>query len=155
MRASLGDLFNHFWKELLEDPDWAVTPAGMDYGHYGMNYILKEEASHFACTAYNMIHPDRPIEVPARYQRPQIDLPPLVDTPEPMTDEPPVPPQRAAVPDYPRWEPGYAPVHPSYRYPRGYGPPGSQGPSRLFAAAISGDGAGPSNLPNHLASRNH
>ncbi len=27
------------------------------------------------------------------------------------------------------------------------GPPGSQGPSRLFAAAISGDGAGPSNVP--------
>ncbi len=29
----------------------------------------------------------------------------------------------------------------------GYGPPGSQGPSRLFAATISGDGAGPSNAP--------
>ncbi len=63
-----------------------------------------------------------------------------------MDDEPLVPPQRAVVPDYPRWEPGYAPIQPSYAYPRGYGPPGSQGPSRLFAAAISGDGTGPSNV---------
>ncbi len=119
----------------------------MDYGHYGMNYILKEEAAHFACTAYNMIHHDRQVEVPARYQRPQIDLPPITYTPEPMDDEPPVPPQWAAVPDYPRWEPGYAPVQLSYMYPCRYGPPGSQGPSRLFAAAISGDGTGPSNVP--------
>ncbi len=86
--VSLGDLFNHFWKELLEDPNWAITPAGMDYSFYRMDYILKEEASHFACTAYNMIHRDHQVEVPARYQRPQIDLPPLVDTPELMEDEP-------------------------------------------------------------------
>ncbi len=66
--ATLGDLFNHFQKELLEDPDWAITPAGMDYGYYGYNYILKEEAAHFACTAYNMIHHDRRVEVPGRYQ---------------------------------------------------------------------------------------
>ncbi len=64
-----------------------------------------------------------------------------------MDDEPPVPPQRAVVPDYPRWEPGYAPIQLSYAYPCGYGPPGSQGPSRLFAAVISGDGAGPLNVP--------
>ncbi len=94
-----------------------------------------------------MIHHDRRIEVPARYQRPQIDLPPITYTPEPMEDELPVPPRRAAVPDYPRWEPGYTPAQPSYAYPRGYGPPGMQGPSRLFAATISGDGAGPSNIP--------
>ena len=62
---SLGDLFNHFQKELLEDPDWKRTPAGMDYAAYGMNYILKEEAMHFACLAYNMIHPDHQIEIPA------------------------------------------------------------------------------------------
>ncbi len=146
-RATLGDLFNHFQKELLEDPNWAKTPAGMDYGYYGMNYILKEEAVHFTCTAYNMIHHDRQVEVPARYQRPQIDLPPIVYTLEPMEDKPPVPPQRAAVPDYPRWEPGYTPNQPSYAYPHGYGPPGTQGPSRLFAAALTKGEAGPSNLP--------
>ncbi len=86
-------------------------------------------------------------------------MPSTVDTLEPMVDEPPVPPRRAAVPDYPRWEPGYAPAQPSYVYPRGYGPPGSQGPSRLFATAAGGDGAGPSggnlrNLRSHLASHN-
>ncbi len=68
IRASLEELFDHFQKELLEDPDWAVTPAGMDYGYYRLNYILKEEAAHFACTAYNMIHHDRQVEVLARYQ---------------------------------------------------------------------------------------
>ncbi len=102
---------------------------------------------HFACTTYNMIHRDVQVEVPARYQRPQINLPLIVYTPEPMDDEPPMPPQQAAVLDYPRWEPGYAPAQPSYAYPHGYGPPGSQGPSRLFAAAISSDRAGPSNVP--------
>ncbi len=25
IHVSLGDLFNHFQKELLEDPDWAIT----------------------------------------------------------------------------------------------------------------------------------
>ncbi len=145
--ASLGDLFNHFQKELMEDPNWAITPAGMDYSFYRMNYILKEEAAHFACTAYNMIHHDHQVEVLARYQRPQIDLPPIVYTPEPMEDEPLVPPQRATVPEYPRWEPGYAPIQPSYAYPRGYGPPGMQGRSRLFAAALTEGKAGPSNAP--------
>ncbi len=103
---SLGDLFNHFQKELLEDPDWAVTPAGMDYSFYGMSYILKEEASHFACTAYNMIHHDRQIEVPARYQCPQIDLPLIVDTPEPMDDEPLVPPPTGCGTRLPEMETG-------------------------------------------------
>ncbi len=132
----------------------------MDYNYFQKGYILREETLHFACTAYNMIHPDRQIEIPARYQRPQYDTSSTVDTPGPMDDEPPVPPQRATIPDYPRWEPGYAPVQPSYAYPCGYGPPGSQGPSRLFAAAISSDGAGPSDVPpgtplNRLANRNH
>ncbi len=107
----------------------------MDYSYFQKDYILKEEILHFACTAYNMIHPDRLIEIPARYQRPQYDTPSTADTPEPMDDEPPVPPQRATMPDYSRWEPGYTPAQPSYAYPRGYGPPGSQGLSRLFAAA--------------------
>ncbi len=71
IRASLGDLFNHFQKELLEDPNWAITLAGMDYSHYGMNYILKEEAAHFACTTYNMIHHDHQVEVPTRYNDPR------------------------------------------------------------------------------------
>ncbi len=54
--APLLNLFNHFLKELLEDPNWAITPVGMDYDHYRYEYILKEEARHFACLAYNMIH---------------------------------------------------------------------------------------------------
>ncbi len=66
--APLIDLFNHFLEELVADQDWARTPAGLDYNHYGYSYILKEEARHFACHAYNMIHPDQPIEVPTRYQ---------------------------------------------------------------------------------------
>ncbi len=94
-RLPLLDLFNHFWKELLEDPNWAITPAGLDYAHYGYEYILKEEARHFACLAYNMIHQEQPIKVPARYQRPQIGLPPITYTPEPMSDSPPVPPRQA------------------------------------------------------------
>ncbi len=147
LHATLKDLCNHFQKELLEDPDWAVTPAGKDYIYFQKDYILREEILHFACTAYNMIHPDRSIEIPARYQQPQYDTSSTVDTPEPMDDEPPIPPPRATVPDYSRWEPGYTPAQPSYAYPRGYGPPGSQGPSRLFAAAAGGDGAGPSNVP--------
>ncbi len=147
LRVSLGDLFDHFQKELMEDPDWAVTLAGMDYSHYGMSYILKEEASHFACTAYNMIHRDIQVEVLARYQRPQIDLPPVTYTPEPMDDEPPVPPPRADIAEYPRWGLDTAFERPSYAYPHGYGPPGLQGPSRLFAAAIMGDEAGPSDIP--------
>ncbi|PBK79798.1 hypothetical protein ARMGADRAFT_1092766 [Armillaria gallica] len=64
--APLIDLFNHFICELVEDPDWAVTPAGMDYTHYRYSYILKEEARHFACIAFNMIHQEQTIEVPAR-----------------------------------------------------------------------------------------
>ncbi len=119
----------------------------MDYAYYGMNYILKEEAIHFACTAYNMIHRNHQVEIPARYQRPQIDLPPITYTLELMDNKPPVPPQRAVVPEYPRWEPGYAPVQPSYTYPHGYGPPGTQGRSRLFAAAITGDKAESSGAP--------
>ncbi len=146
LHASLADLFNHFQKELLEDPNWAITPAGIDYDRYGMNYILREEASHFACTAYNMIHHDIQVEVPARYQRPQIDLPPITYTPEPMDNEPPVVPPWASVPDYPMWGFGSAPIQPSYAYPRGYGPPGTQGPSRIFAAAIADEG-GPSDAP--------
>ncbi len=146
-RATLGDLFNHLQKELVEDPNWVITLARMDYGHYGMNYILKEEATHFACTAYNMIHRDQQVEVLTRYQWPQIDLPPIVYTPEPMDDEPPVPPPWAAIPNYPRWEPGYAPIQPSYAYPRGYGPPGTQGRSRLFTATITGDEAESSGAP--------
>ncbi len=147
LHVTLRDLCNHFQKELLEDADWAITPAEMDYSYFQKDYILREETLHFPCTAYNMIHPDRQIEIPARYQRPQYDTTSTVDTPEPMDDEPPVLPQRAAVPGYPRWEPGYAPAQPSYAYPHGYGPPGSQGPSRLFAAAAGGDGAGTSRVP--------
>ncbi len=68
LHATLKDLCNHFQKELLEDPDWAVTPAGMDYNYFQKDYILREETLHFACTTYNMIHPDRQIGIPARYQ---------------------------------------------------------------------------------------
>ncbi|PBK86726.1 hypothetical protein ARMGADRAFT_1086231 [Armillaria gallica] len=58
-RASIIDLFNHFAHELIEDPDWAVTLAGIGYTHYGYSYILKGEARHFACIAWNMIHPQQ------------------------------------------------------------------------------------------------
>ncbi|PBK82712.1 hypothetical protein ARMGADRAFT_1090035 [Armillaria gallica] len=71
------------------------------------SYILKEEARHFTCQAYNMIHPDHPIEVPAQYQRPQVDLPPMGYTPEPMADKPPVPLQQAIISTY-----TYAPSKP-------------------------------------------
>ncbi len=136
-RVPIIDLFNHFLKELVADQDWARTPAGIDYSHYGYSYILKEEARHFACQAYNMIHLDHPVQVPAHYQCPQIDLPPMTFTPEPMTDEPPVPPPQAEMPVY---------TAPSYAYPRRYGPPGTQGPSRLFAAATNNE-LGTSNQP--------
>lgn len=33
--ATLEELFEHFREELLADPDWARTPAGIDYAHYG------------------------------------------------------------------------------------------------------------------------
>lgn len=88
--APIIDLFNYFQKELVEDPNWAITPAGMDYNHYGYNYILKEEARHFACLAYNMIHSEQLVEVPICYQRPQTNLPLITYTPEPMTDSLPV-----------------------------------------------------------------
>ncbi len=119
LHATLKDLCNHFQKELLEDPDWAVTPAGMDYNYFQKDYILREEILHFACTAYNMIHPDRRIEIPARYQQPQYDSPSTTDTPEPMADKPPVPPQRATMPYYLRWEPGYTPAHQATHIPTG------------------------------------
>ncbi|PBK79086.1 hypothetical protein ARMGADRAFT_1093478 [Armillaria gallica] len=64
-RALIIDLFNYFTQELTEDPDWAETPAGMDYTHYGYSYILKEEARHFTCVTWNMIHLNQNIEVPA------------------------------------------------------------------------------------------
>ncbi|PBK87073.1 hypothetical protein ARMGADRAFT_1085833 [Armillaria gallica] len=67
-RVPLLDLFNHFMKELVENPDWAVTPAGMDYTHYGYSYILKEEARHFACVTFNMIHQEQMVKVPAHYR---------------------------------------------------------------------------------------
>ncbi|PBK91898.1 hypothetical protein ARMGADRAFT_1081309 [Armillaria gallica] len=111
----------------------------MDYDHYRYEYIIKEEARHFVCQAYNMIHPNIPVQIPARYQRWQYKVPPLVDTPEPMQDSPPVPPCQALIPTY-------AYVVPSYIYPRGYGLPGSQGPSRLFAMAHIDD-AGLSTQP--------
>ncbi|PBK83245.1 hypothetical protein ARMGADRAFT_1089599 [Armillaria gallica] len=126
--APLLNLFNHFLKELVEDPNWAITPAGMDYTHYGYEYILKEEARHFACVAYNMIHQEQPIEVPTHYQQLQADLSLVATNPEPMRDSPLVLPQRAMMPTYTY-------VVPSYAYPWRYGPPGSQGPSRLFAMA--------------------
>ncbi len=68
-------------------------------------------------------------------------------TPEPMEDEPPIPPQRAAIFDYASTVPSHVHVALSYMYPRGYGPSGTQGPSRLFAVAITGDEAGPSYQP--------
>ncbi|PBK82656.1 hypothetical protein ARMGADRAFT_1090105 [Armillaria gallica] len=66
-RAPIIDLFNHFIRKLVEDPDWAGTPAGVDYTHYRYSYILKEEARHFACVAWNMVHPECRVEVPDRY----------------------------------------------------------------------------------------
>ncbi len=126
-RAPLEELFNQFKEELVADQDWARTPAGMDYAHYGYGYILNEEVVHFACQAYNMIHPDHSVQIPNRYQHPKIDLPPITYTPEPMNDEPPVPPQRAAVPDYASAVLNYMYAMPSHTYPWGYGdePPGS------------------------------
>lgn len=91
-RVPLINLFNYFLEELVADQDWARTPAGIDYAYYGYDYILKEEARHFTCQAYNMIHLDDPVQIPTHYQRPQIVLPSLFDTPEPMADEPLVPP---------------------------------------------------------------
>ncbi len=94
-----------------------------------------------------MIHLDRPVQIPDHYQCPEIHLPPITYTPEPMEDEPLVLLQQAAVPDYTSAVLSYAYTAPSHAYPRGYGLPGTQGPSRLFAAAITGDKAGPSNQP--------
>ncbi len=112
------------------DQDWAQTPARLDYTHYRYSYILKEEARHFACQAYNMIHQDHPVQVPTHYQQPWIDLPLVTFTPELMADEPLVLPQQAEVPVY---------AVPSYTYPHGYGPPGMQGPSQLFTAATDNE----------------
>ncbi len=60
--ATLDIVFNHFKEELVADQDWARTPAGLDYAHYGYGYILNEEALHFACHAYNKIHSDHPVK---------------------------------------------------------------------------------------------
>ncbi len=68
-----------------------------------------------------------------------MDLLLMTYTPEPMSNSLPIPLQWARIPTY-----AYA--VPSYAYPQEYGPPGSQGPSRLFAAA-NNDSARPSNVP--------
>ncbi len=149
LHAPLEELFNHFKEELVVDQDWARTPAGIDYAHYGYGYILNKEAIHFTCQAHNMIHLDHLVQIPDHY-RPKIDLPPMTYTPEPMSDEPPVLPRRAAIPDYASAVPSYAYAAPSHAYPQGYGPPGTQGLSRLFAAAITGDEAGSSDQPQLL-----
>ncbi len=148
--ALLEELFNHFKEELVADQDWARTPAGIDYAYYGYGYILNEEVVHFACQAYNMIHPDHLVQIPDCYQCPEINLPPMMYTPEPMTDKPPILPQWATIPDYTSAVLSYAYAMPSHAYPRGYRPPGTQGPSRLFAAAITGNEAGPSDQPQLL-----
>ncbi len=141
-------LFNHFKEELVADPDWTRTLARIDYAYYGYKYILNTEANHFASQAYNMIHQDLPIQVPACYQRPQIDLPPITYTLEPMDDKHPVPLPRATMPTSAHITLGYTYATPSYVYPQGYGPPCTQGPPRLFAAASTE--AGPSNQPQPL-----
>ncbi len=56
--ASYDDLFNPFVHELLEDAAWVESEAGINYAHYWFDYILQEEAGHFACLTYNLIHPD-------------------------------------------------------------------------------------------------
>ncbi len=86
------NLFNHFAYKLLANPTWAETEAGINYFHYtqqniSVSYILQGEAGRFACQAYNLIHLDAPMGVISPYHQSQIDLPPLVDTPEPMLDE--------------------------------------------------------------------
>ncbi|PBK90630.1 hypothetical protein ARMGADRAFT_1082355 [Armillaria gallica] len=125
-RAPIIDLFNHFAHELVEDPDWAVTLAGIDYTHYGYSYILKEEARHFACVAWNMTHQEQHVEVPARYRRPLPDISSVTTTPEPMEGLQP----------HPQTQPQYT-VYlyptPMYLYPHGYGLPNSHGYTRPFA----------------------
>ncbi|PBK90271.1 hypothetical protein ARMGADRAFT_1083133 [Armillaria gallica] len=103
------------------------TPAGIDYTHYGYSYILKEEARHFACVAWNMTHPDQPIKVLPRYQRPSPDISSIFTTPKPGEDVRMAPPTRV---DYAQSYPV-----PSYIYPRGYGPPDARGYARPFAGA--------------------
>ncbi|PBK91055.1 hypothetical protein ARMGADRAFT_1082284 [Armillaria gallica] len=126
-RASTIDLFNHFARKLVEDPDWASTPAGIDYTHYGYSYILKEEARHFACVTWNMIHLEQTIKVLPRYQRPSPDISSVATTPEPGEDI------RMAPPVHPVYAQSY-PI-PSYIYPCGYGPPDARGYARPFAGA--------------------
>ncbi|PBK79087.1 hypothetical protein ARMGADRAFT_1093471 [Armillaria gallica] len=126
--TSTMDLFNHFARELVEDPDWAETPARLDYTQYRYSYILMEKARHFACVAWNMIHPDRRIKVPTRYQRPSPGISSITTTPEPAGED-----IHMAAPTYPVYAQSY-PI-PSYIYPRGYGPPNARGYARPFAGA--------------------
>ncbi|PBK80943.1 hypothetical protein ARMGADRAFT_1091693 [Armillaria gallica] len=137
--ASTINLFNHFACELVEDPDWAVTPAGIDYTHYGYSYILKEEARHFACVAWNMTHPEQRVEVLPRYRCPSPDISSIAMTPEPEEDVQMAPPVR----------PVYAQSYPipSYIYPRGYGLPDARGYARPFAGAGTDQPAQPPQLP--------
>ncbi|PBK87923.1 hypothetical protein ARMGADRAFT_1085258 [Armillaria gallica] len=132
-RASIINLFNHFARKLVEDPDWATTPAGIDYTRYGYSYILKEEARHFACVAWNMIHQEQHVEVPARYQRPLPDISSVTTTPEPMKGLQLPPPACAGH--------GQSYPTPNYMYPRGYRPPDARGYARPFA------GTGTEQLP--------
>lgn len=101
------------------------------------------EATHFACQAWNLIHVDQWIQIPDRYRRPEVVLPLITYTPEPMDYEPQVPPPQVPIPAYAKPIMTYTYARPSYAYPQGYGPPGTQRPPRLFAATT--DGAGPSN----------
>ncbi|PBK92249.1 hypothetical protein ARMGADRAFT_1081027 [Armillaria gallica] len=122
--APILDLFNHFIQELVEDPNWAETPAGLDYTHYGYSYILKEEARHFACITWNMLHQEQRVEVPACYRWPSPDISLIATTPKPM------PSYQPPWSGYVTYEPTY-----SYIYPRGYGPPDLQSYVRPFTSA--------------------
>lgn len=98
IQASYLDLFNHFVFKLLADPTWAEMEAGTDYFHYSnihipCQYILKGKAGWFTSQVYNLIHLDVPMREISPYQWPNIDLPLISYTPEPLPDELPVPPK--------------------------------------------------------------
>ncbi|PBK82321.1 hypothetical protein ARMGADRAFT_1090378 [Armillaria gallica] len=74
-----------------------------------------------------MIHPDQPIKILPRYQRPSPDISSIATTLELGEDV------RMAPPSHTEYAQSY-PI-PSYIYPRGYSPPDARGYARPFAGA--------------------
>ncbi|PBK90593.1 hypothetical protein ARMGADRAFT_1082851 [Armillaria gallica] len=143
-------------ESLVNGDPWGSDPStnsSADTAHPGTGalppldgYILKEEARHFACVAWNMIHPEQVIKVLPHYQRPSPGISSITTTPEPEeediqmaaptqpvgyarpfagagTDQPPPP-----HPPQPPAQPPPRPPQPLQQPPAGPPPPPPPGP---------------------------